>query len=689
MDIIHYLQPMIDWLHLHPHWAGFATFLISLTESLAIVGYFVPGSVMMTAVGTLIGAGIIPTWSTIIWAIAGAIAGDGISYRLGYHYKENITKMWPLSRYPQWLEKGNEFFHKHGGKSVFLGRFVGAVRPMVPVIAGMLRMQPLRFFLSNFFSALLWAPAYMIPGILIGAATLELDPKTATEFVLWVMLFLIILGLTFWLIKIIVYKVIDVAHNNLDRLWAFLLRHATFRPLCLALQNPQYPEGHGQLTLALVLLFTILVFGLMCVSIVHHGYITLFNPPVHYFFRSLQSPSLTKLMVILTMIGDKLILLPTSLAIFIALVVKKQKRAAIHWFAAIIICAGVAYIMKAAIFYPRPLDIVQPNTSGSFPSGHVALSVTFFGFFAVLLSHNYQHNIRKVIYGLSTLALALIILSRLYLGAHWFTDVLGGTFIGLCTLFLVTISYRRERFKPLDLKWVYIAGGLTYTLVYTSLFFMMFTKFVIDYQPLWPSRQMKIEQWWQQDNGNPYLWRNRFGKPIHLINIQWADSLDNIEQQLKANGWTTVPKQNIVNTIARFSKDNKAKHLPIVPSSYQGQIPALMMVKHTGVTNILLVFRLWDSRIDFTNTRLPLWMGTVNYQLPRQHKFWKYKEYRLRYFRLPPAIMSMQPEMFSNHWRIIHYSKLMKPKTVLSIEWNAGTLMIKPASQKQAYKKLY
>ena len=70
---------LIHWLQLHPHWGGFVTFLISAMESLAIVGTVVPGSVMMAGIGALIGTGILPFWTTLIWAIAGAIAGDGAS----------------------------------------------------------------------------------------------------------------------------------------------------------------------------------------------------------------------------------------------------------------------------------------------------------------------------------------------------------------------------------------------------------------------------------------------------------------------------------------------------------------------------------------------------------------------------------------------------------------------------------
>ena len=79
---------MTDWIALHPHWAALAVFLVSLGESLVVVGWFIPGTLVMFAVGALVAAGALDLWATILWAAAGAVAGDGISYWLGRHYRE-------------------------------------------------------------------------------------------------------------------------------------------------------------------------------------------------------------------------------------------------------------------------------------------------------------------------------------------------------------------------------------------------------------------------------------------------------------------------------------------------------------------------------------------------------------------------------------------------------------------------
>ncbi|KAB7623019.1 DedA family protein [Alkalilimnicola sp. S0819] len=174
------LEPLLEWIRQHPHWAGFALFLIALTESLAAVGLFVPGAALMFGAGTLIAGGHMSLGSSIAWAIAGAVLGDSLSYWLGSHYGARLAGRWPFSRYPRLLVRSERFFERHGGKSVLLGRFVGPIRPVIPAVAGMAGMPRGRFLLVNVLSALVWAPAYLLPGAVF-AASLSLAAEVAAR----------------------------------------------------------------------------------------------------------------------------------------------------------------------------------------------------------------------------------------------------------------------------------------------------------------------------------------------------------------------------------------------------------------------------------------------------------------------------------------------------------------------------
>lgn len=159
---------LLAWIEHNPAYAGWVVFGVSLAESLAIVGVLVPGVVILIGAGTLIGAGVLDFWSMCAWAVAGAIIGDGLSYWLGHHF-EYLTGRWRWFRlHPDHLQRGIRFFDEYGDLSIALGRFFGPLRAIVPLVAGLMRMPPKRFFIANVLSALVWAPAYLAPGILLG-----------------------------------------------------------------------------------------------------------------------------------------------------------------------------------------------------------------------------------------------------------------------------------------------------------------------------------------------------------------------------------------------------------------------------------------------------------------------------------------------------------------------------------------
>ena len=139
-------------------------FALAFGESLAFVSLLLPATAILFGVGGLIGASGIGFWP--IWAAAalGAILGDTVSYWLGYHYHRAIARLWPLSRNPDLLPRGEAFFRKWGTAGVFFGRFFGPLRSAVPLVAGICAMPSGRFQFANIVSALVWATGILAPG---------------------------------------------------------------------------------------------------------------------------------------------------------------------------------------------------------------------------------------------------------------------------------------------------------------------------------------------------------------------------------------------------------------------------------------------------------------------------------------------------------------------------------------------
>jgi len=164
----HLVQPTLDFIAAHSSWAAAIMFITAFGESFAFVSLLFPGTSMLIAAGTLMAAGSLPYLPIVAGAIAGAVLGDTISFWIGHRFGGGIARVWPFSRNPELLSSGIKFFARHGGKSVFIGRFFGPIRAVIPLAAGVMRMPRDRFWFSNVTSAIVWAPMLLFVGDAVG-----------------------------------------------------------------------------------------------------------------------------------------------------------------------------------------------------------------------------------------------------------------------------------------------------------------------------------------------------------------------------------------------------------------------------------------------------------------------------------------------------------------------------------------
>ncbi len=150
-------------------WGYWLVLLFSLLESLVFAGVIVPGSTLVIMAGFLSSQGYLDIGDLIWFAAIGAILGDSISYYLGtkgtrfFHNENKLLKA-------DHLERGKQFFHKHGSKSIFLARFVGPLRAIVPFVAGISGMKKNKFLFWNIISAFLWSTSHLLLGYFFGNA---------------------------------------------------------------------------------------------------------------------------------------------------------------------------------------------------------------------------------------------------------------------------------------------------------------------------------------------------------------------------------------------------------------------------------------------------------------------------------------------------------------------------------------
>lgn len=165
-----WLDTLTAWLAAHPHWLGLAVFLLAFGECLAIVGLLIPGTVLLFAVAVLAGNGALPLWETLLLGFVGGMLGDLCSYALGRRFHQNIRGLPVLRDHPQWLASAEQHFERYGVISLLAGRFIGPLRPMLPMVAGMLDMPFGRFTAVSLLAGSGWAVAYLLPGWATGAA---------------------------------------------------------------------------------------------------------------------------------------------------------------------------------------------------------------------------------------------------------------------------------------------------------------------------------------------------------------------------------------------------------------------------------------------------------------------------------------------------------------------------------------
>jgi len=116
-----YTRALADFVRDHQVWASPIVLLLAFGESLAFISLLIPAWGALVAIGALIGVSGISFWPVCIAGGIGAALGDWVSYWFGFKYKEHVAQMWPLSRYPEILPRGEAFVKSWGVPNRALG----------------------------------------------------------------------------------------------------------------------------------------------------------------------------------------------------------------------------------------------------------------------------------------------------------------------------------------------------------------------------------------------------------------------------------------------------------------------------------------------------------------------------------------------------------------------------------------
>ncbi|CAM3455881.1 VTT domain-containing protein [Parendozoicomonas haliclonae] len=410
------LSGLADWLAAHQQWLAFIIGLIAFAESLALVGIILPGVVMLFSAATLAGSGVLDVWSMLLAGFIGALLGDGISFLLGYKFHDRIRGWWPFRSHPEWLNQGETFFDRHGGVSIALGRFIGPIRPVIPLVAGMMGMPARYFFIVNVLSSLVWAPVYLLPGYFVGAS-LHWKDHLPVE---WLVATTVLLFIAVYAAYLCRYLLIKISADKLYRT--------------------------GFLT---ALIYTI---GISVLAMLPAG--MELNTYMFDHTYSLHTPLLDKLFSAVTATGE---FFPTFGMFLFALfwlgldALHARNRAAVMNFFVYLVIAlalkGTFEGMKLLYALPRPEPAL--STSFSYPSGHTACMIFLTLWPLWYIGRYLSDRYKPWLWSLGLFIGLLVGESRVYKGEHWFVDVLGGFGLGL-SFFMLWLIWENKH--PLALS---------------------------------------------------------------------------------------------------------------------------------------------------------------------------------------------------------------------------------------------
>jgi len=159
-----FAKQLVDFVQAHEAWAAPIVFALAFGESLAFISLLIPAWAALVGIGVLIASGNLNFWPIWVAGTVGAALGDWLSYWVGVKLGAPVAHVWPLSRHPDLIPKGEAFVKKWGVLAIFIGRFFGPLRASVPLVAGIFEMPYWRFQFANFTSAFLWAAVLLTLG---------------------------------------------------------------------------------------------------------------------------------------------------------------------------------------------------------------------------------------------------------------------------------------------------------------------------------------------------------------------------------------------------------------------------------------------------------------------------------------------------------------------------------------------
>jgi membrane protein DedA with SNARE-associated domain/membrane-associated phospholipid phosphatase len=438
-------------LALHGVVALLVVFLFPALEASAFVGVVVPGEIAVLLGGVLAFEHRVSLPAVVAAAVAGAIIGDTVGYWVGRRWGRTIldSSVGRLVK-REHLDRAERYLAERGGPAVFVGRFTAALRALIPGLSGIAHMRYRTFAAYNAAGGAIWATGFVLLGYIAGTGYRRVEHIAGRAGLLLLVVVVGAGGIALagrWVahhpdrVRRLVERVLGEgavarARERYQTQIAFLARRLR-------------PEGALGLSLTVSILAIALAawaFGSLLFDVLSHGELALVDQPVQNFFVAHREPWLTLLVRGASNLGNAALLIGGLVAVGLLWRWRGRTWRPLELLA--IAFAGawlLSNLVKVLVHRPRPpaAQAIGHWTGYAFPSGHVTHATAVYGMLAALLAAATSRWSWKVAAWTGVmLVVAAVAFSRLYLGAHWLTDVLGGMALGAAWLFGVLAGER-------------------------------------------------------------------------------------------------------------------------------------------------------------------------------------------------------------------------------------------------------
>jgi membrane-associated phospholipid phosphatase len=320
---------------------------------------------------------------------------------------------------------------------------------------------------------------------------------------------------------------------------------------------------------------------------------------VHNMMQGLRNAPADEIMTMITMLGDGAVMIAVAVAMAAWLVWRREWRIAAAVVVTIFAARLFVPLMKLWLQRPRPAELTGLPEVFSFPSGHTTFATVTLGVLAVLATHGLRSWGKAVVFAATGIAIIAISYSRIYLGAHWMSDVLAGFLFGAAMIAAFGIAIEAvppRRIMPLGLA---IAALLTFAVAGSLHISRDYPANAEIYAPREAIVLYDLQQW--EQGAWASLPRQRIdlaGRSEEQFSLQWAGDLSPLSEALTKDGWTEEGKWSWTLGLGYLDPNRDLNGLTPRPALHQGRVADITWTKAIAdMQDQRLVLRAWKTDV--------------------------------------------------------------------------------------------